>query len=78
MIDSADLAEITIGLGANEVLGGDRDGIACPRLRLSSVDKSQRRQPADDKLGLHVLFLLSCSDTPLKRRSLSPAPSYPR
>ncbi len=50
------LAEITIGLGANEAVAGDRDGVACLRLCLSSVDKSQRRQGVDDEFGPHVLF----------------------
>ena len=59
MIDSADLAEITIGLGANEVLGGDRDGIACPRLRLSSVDNIQRCHGVNEELSFHVWSLIS-------------------
>jgi hypothetical protein len=50
------LAEITIGLGANEVIRGNKDGVSCLRLRLSSVDNSQRRQRVDDQLGLYVLF----------------------
>ena len=49
-------AEITIGLGANEVVGGDREGNAWPGLRLGSVDKSQRRQGVDDEPGFHVFF----------------------
>jgi hypothetical protein len=44
-----DFAEIMIGLGANEAVGVHRGGIACPRLRLSSVDNSQRRQGVDDE-----------------------------
>ena|SRR6516162_9284170 len=48
--------EINVGLDAVVVVDGNRDGVACPRLRLSSVDQSQRRQGADDELGLHALF----------------------
>jgi hypothetical protein len=50
------LAEITIGLGANEVIRGKMDGVSWLRLRLSSVDNSQRRQGVDDQLDLYVLF----------------------
>ena len=49
-------AEIMIGLGPNEVVRVHRDGVVCPRLCLSFVDKSQRRQCVNTELGLHVLF----------------------
>ena len=50
------LAEITIGLGANEVIRGNWDNAFSLRLRLSSVNNSQRRQGVDDQLGFYVLF----------------------
>ena len=41
------LAEITICLGANEVVRGHKEGIACRRLRLSSVDHNGEFGPVD-------------------------------
>ena len=57
--------EIDIGLCAIVVVDGHRDSIACPRLRVSSSDKGQRRQGVDDEFGLHLLFLISPSVSPI-------------